>query len=75
LLEQRLAILDGMLAKENRQRDDLLIHVSPAMEAMNSDTIKAFSALGADQVILPVMASNTEKLRERALRALELVAA
>lgn len=73
LLEQRLATLDGLLAEENRHRDELVIYVSPAREASDSDSIKAFSALGVQQVILPVLASNVEKLRDRALRTLDIV--
>lgn len=73
LLEQRLATLDGLLAEENRHRDELVIYVSPAREASDSDSMKAFSALGVQQVILPVLASNVEKLRDRALRTLDIV--
>ncbi len=71
-LEQHLATLDGLLAEENRHRDEIVIYVSPAREASDSDSIKAFSALGVQQVILPVLASNVDKLRDRALRTLEM---
>jgi len=72
-LEQRLKTLDGLLAEENRSRDDLLIYVSPAAEANNREDISAFESLGVQQIILPVFARDKEKLRDRALRLLDLV--
>ena len=72
-LEQRLETLDGLLAEVNRSRDDLLIYVSPAAEANNPEDISAFESLGAQQIILPVFARDKEKLRDRALRVLDLV--
>lgn len=72
-LEQRLETLDDLLAEENRSRDDLLIYVSPAAEANNPEDISAFESLGAQQIILPVFARDKEKLRDRALRVLDLV--
>ncbi len=72
-LEQRLETLDGLLAEEDRSRDDLLIYVSPAAEANNPEDISAFESLGVRQIILPVFARDKEKLRDRALRVLDLV--
>jgi probable F420-dependent oxidoreductase len=72
-MESHLATLDAALGAANRSRDDVVINIAPAYSASDRDSIRAFDALGADQVILPLMASNMAKLDERARRALELV--
>ncbi len=73
-LEERLATLDTALTAEGRSRGDVRIYVGPAPEAANADDLKAFAALGVDQVILPVFASGADQLRQRAERTLRLVA-
>ncbi|MCX2981004.1 LLM class F420-dependent oxidoreductase [Halieaceae bacterium IMCC14734] len=72
-MEQNLAVLDAALATAGRSREELQIHISPAYSASDKASIAAMAALGADQIILPVLASTKDKLADRAKRALELV--
>ncbi|MBV1906419.1 MAG: LLM class F420-dependent oxidoreductase [Pseudomonadales bacterium] len=71
-LEKNLESLTDLLSKEGRKLEDIHIYLSPAREASNSDDLKTFSQMGVDQVILPVFARDKDKLRERALRTLQL---
>lgn len=71
-LEERLARLDEMLGEAGRARSDIAVYASPAPEAMTADDMKAFAALGVDQVIITVMAREGGQLRERAGAVLDL---
>lgn len=73
-MEAHLKTLDGALQAAGRSRDDVQVHISPAASASDAGSIRAIAELGADQIILPLLASNSQKLRERAEKTLELVA-
>jgi probable F420-dependent oxidoreductase len=72
-MEQDLARLDTALAAAGRSREHIQIHIAPAYSALDTDSIAAMVSLGANQIILPLLASNKAKLADRAKRALELV--
>jgi len=72
-LESRLITLEKMLAEEKRTLSDISIFVSPAAGNAKTDTLKQFEQLGAAQVILPLFASDPNKLREKANRCLSLL--
>jgi probable F420-dependent oxidoreductase len=72
-LEEKLKILESLLASENRRLEDILIYVSPAQGSASPEDIRAFSELGVDQMVLPIFARDTAKLRDRALKTLDLV--
>jgi probable F420-dependent oxidoreductase len=71
--EEHLNNLDKKLSNHGRQLSDLKIYLSPHAESKSKADIAAFKSLGADQIVLPLMARNTEKLKERAERILDLV--
>ena len=73
-MESHLQTLDAALEAAGRPRDDIQVHISPAASASDRDGIRAIAELGADQIIVPLLAGNVEKLRERAGQTLELVA-
>ncbi len=68
-----LATLDNLLEQQGRSRDELAIYITPAPQCQNPDDLKRFAAAGAEQVILPVFANNTDKLRDRAQATLDKV--
>ncbi|HIG40861.1 MAG: LLM class F420-dependent oxidoreductase [bacterium] len=70
--EQNLKTLESLMVAENRSLADLSIYISPAAGSLSADDIRTFSELGADQVIFPVFARDSPKLRVRALQTLEL---
>jgi probable F420-dependent oxidoreductase len=71
--EEHLNTLDKKLSTHGRHLSDLKIYLSPHAESKSKADIAAFESLGADQIVLPLMARNTEKLKERAERILDLV--
>jgi probable F420-dependent oxidoreductase len=72
-LAGHLESLQQELEKVGRSRDDILVNIAPAYEHMTQESLKAFAALGVDQVLMPLLASNEEKLRERTQKALDLM--
>lgn len=73
--KQSLEKLDKLLEANGRSRDDIAIYISPAPGSNRPDDFAQFAAAGAEQIILPVMANDTAKLRERAERTLDKVKA
>jgi probable F420-dependent oxidoreductase len=71
--EEHLKNLDKKLIACGRKLSDLKIYISPNSESKSKADIAAFKSLGADQIVLPLMARDTEKLKERAERILDLV--
>jgi len=65
--------IDALLETESRSRDELKIYITPAAEAKDTDSLKQFSALGVEQIILPVFANDPKKLRDRARTIHDLV--
>ena len=72
-LEERLGALNDQLVSNGRTLDDIRLYLSPHPEAGSREDMRRFEQLGVDQIILPVMARETGKLRERADRALAQV--
>jgi probable F420-dependent oxidoreductase len=64
-LETHLKRLDELLAGAGRKRSDLTIHAAPRGHP-DAETRKAFEQLGVDQLIVPLFARDSEKLRKRA---------
>ena len=71
--EAHLNNLDKRLSAHGRHLSDLKIYLSPHADSKSKSDIAIFKSLGADQIVLPLMARNTEKLKERAERILDLV--
>jgi probable F420-dependent oxidoreductase len=71
--KRHLDKLDGLLEAAGRSRDELKIYLSPAAGADKPDDFRAFAAAGAEQIILPVMANDTKKLRSRASATLDMI--
>ncbi len=65
VLAERLDRLDALLAAAGRSRADAQVYVGPGRDFLNPDAIAEFKALGADQVIVPLMAGSVEKLKPR----------
>jgi probable F420-dependent oxidoreductase len=72
-LEGHLENLHKELEKAGRSRQDILVYVSPAYSHITAESLKAFARMGVDQVIMPLLASNEEKLRARTQRLLDLM--
>jgi len=63
-LEAHLKQLDELLAQAGRSRSELTIHAGPK-GLPDADTRKRFEQLGVDQLIVPLFARDSEKLRQR----------
>lgn len=61
-LEDRLPDLEGELATEGRGLNDIRIIVGPNRHPVTPETVSAYSALGVEQLVVPVFASSIEKL-------------
>lgn len=68
-----LGKLDKLLSESGRHREDLSIYLTPAAGSTTPADLKAFAASGVEQIILPVLANNSKKLRDRAQSVYELV--
>ncbi len=68
-----LETLQSKLEALGRSLAEVKIYISPHPTAMTHEDMKSFEASGAEQIVLPVFARDSEKLRERALRTLALV--
>ena len=73
-LKSALDTLDALLDAEGRTRDQVKIYITPAADAQDSNSLKQFSALGVEQIILPVFANDPKKLHDRATAIHDLVA-
>lgn len=65
-LNTALYKLDILLDESGRTRDEISIYITPAGDAQDDASLKQFANAGVEQIILPVFANDTEKLRERA---------
>ncbi|HTO53015.1 MAG TPA: LLM class F420-dependent oxidoreductase [Myxococcota bacterium] len=63
LLKERLAALDGFLAKQGRKRSDVQVTISPYLLEMTPAKLEAYKRAGADQVILFAMARDAAAAR------------
>ncbi len=64
-LETHLKSLDALLGEVGRSRSDVAIHVAPKGHP-DADTRQQFEQLGVEQLIVPLFARDSDKLRERA---------
>jgi probable F420-dependent oxidoreductase len=71
-LVQRLNSLDAALAGTGRDRSQIQVVVGPNRHPVTEQTLHEYSAAGADQVVVPMFASNLSKL-ERRLDALTVL--
>lgn len=62
MLEEKLPELDAELAAAGRSREDITLIVSPNRHPVNQQTITQYRALGVDQLVAPLGASNVDKL-------------
>ena len=65
-LQERLAVLDRMLAQQGRSRSDIQLYVSPAGPAVNADSFARFRDQGVEQIMVPVGGRTLDKFLERA---------
>ena len=75
VLTERLDRLDSLLKENDRERTDIRVFVSPAIDQLNPDGLRRFRDLGVDQVILPLLARNVEGFEKRADALAQLSAA
>lgn len=72
-LAQGIDILQPLLEEQGRTISDISISVTPDRQHINQESLKRFEELGAEQIILPLFANNTDKLEGKATRYLELM--
>ena len=72
-LAQGIEILQPLLEEQGRTISDISISVTPDRKHINQESLKRFEELGAEQIILPLFANNTDKLEGKATRYLELM--
>lgn len=70
---QRLSELDGLLAEAGRSRDDITVYVGPNSHPVTPDTVAQYRDLGVEQLVVPMAASNSDKLKTRMERILSVV--
>ena len=72
-LGRRLNSLDAGLASTGRDRSQIQVIVGPNRHPVTEQTLYEYSDVGADQVVVPMFASNLAKLEQRldALTALQ----
>ena len=73
-LEQKLESLEKKLETKGRKLADIKIYISPHQSQLKPEAFRQFEVLGAEQIILPLFARDSEKLRERAQKTLSSVA-
>lgn len=64
-LATRLQRLREMADEAGRDFDDLLIYLGPNKQPVTAETVAAYEAAGVDQLIVPVMAGNMDRLQQR----------
>ena len=61
----RLQRLREMADEAGRDYADLLIYLGPNKQPVTAETVAAYEAAGVDQLIVPVMAGNMDRLQKR----------
>jgi len=54
-----------LLRAEGRNRSELHIAIGPNSKPVNADTVAAYRDCGVDQLVVALMAGNTDGLRRR----------
>jgi probable F420-dependent oxidoreductase len=72
-LAHGIDILQPLLEEQGRTISDISISVTPDRKHINQESLKRFEELGAEQIILPLFANNTDKLEGKATKYLELM--
>ncbi len=67
----RLARLSELLADAGRSLSDLTLIVGPNRKPITPETVAQYAALGVDQVVAPLFATNLEKLEGRIARLMD----
>ncbi len=65
-LPERLGKLDALLSRAGRSREEIEVYVSPPLPSIEPDSLRRYEAAGIDQVILPLLARNLDRLAHRA---------
>ena len=65
----RLLELEAVMAVAGRRRSEIQIIVGPNRHPVNPQTLAEYAAEGADQIVVPVFASNMATLRKLASSA------
>jgi probable F420-dependent oxidoreductase len=65
-LAAKLPELDAALAQANRSRQDITLIVGPNRHPVTPATVAAYAAQGVEQLVVPLGASNLDKLGQRA---------
>ena len=64
-LGARLRELDAAMSVTGRRRSEIQVIVGPNRHPVNPQTLAEYAAEGADQIVVPVFASNMAKLEQR----------
>jgi probable F420-dependent oxidoreductase len=67
-LAERLGRLTQLADEAGRDVAEIRIFVGPSTHPITEETVAQYADLGVEQLIVPVMAGNLEKLRERMAR-------
>jgi probable F420-dependent oxidoreductase len=70
---ERMGMLAALLAQKNRRRDDIVVNVGPASDALTRAAFAEFAELGVDQIIVGAYATDLDQLQRRAERSLALM--
>ncbi len=74
-LEQRLQRLGQLAEEKNRDVSELRIFVGPSTKPINSESVAQYRDLGVEQLIVPLMAGNIDRLARRVDNMLESTSA
>jgi len=61
---ERLARLDGLLARRGRSRKDVAVSICPYLRPGDLDLVKRYRDAGVDQVIVMLLAMSVDELRQ-----------
>lgn len=73
VLAQKLDALDAALQAQGRRRSDIQVFVGSNSQPVNDTTLAQYADLGVDQLIVPLMAGNMERLSARLERTTAMV--
>jgi alkanesulfonate monooxygenase SsuD/methylene tetrahydromethanopterin reductase-like flavin-dependent oxidoreductase (luciferase family) len=71
-LSQRLTRLSEFAADAARPISEIRIFVCPSTHPVTTETVAQYAELGVEQLIVPVMAGNLDKLRSRMERMMAI---
>ncbi|MCZ6852672.1 MAG: LLM class F420-dependent oxidoreductase [Gammaproteobacteria bacterium] len=71
-LEQRLQRLAQLAEEKSRDVSEFEVFVGPSTKPINSESVSQYRDLGVEQLIVPLMAGNIDRLARRVDKMLEL---